>query len=59
MQKIVECPACHKKGLKVDIGKEYEVVTTGEERLRDLPCICVCSVCNRKIRYKVVKKEDN
>lgn len=57
MVKICECPACCNKGIKVDINKGYRVATTGRP-MRDFPSVVVCSVCKRKIKYDVVK-DDN
>lgn len=57
MVKYYDCPACCNKGIKVDINKGYKVVTTGRP-MKDFPSVVVCSVCKRKIKYDVIK-DDN
>lgn len=56
MVKIIDCPLCNGGTLKIDISNGYKIVTTGA--LSELPCIAFCKVCNRKVKYKVVK-DDN
>lgn len=56
MLKVWECPACHNKGLKVDINNGFKLVASGRP-MKDYPCVCVCSVCKRRIKYDVVKDE--
>lgn len=53
MEKNYECPACNNLGLKVEVPEEKKVLTTGKP-LKELPCVVLCSVCKRKIRYEVV-----
>lgn len=57
MIKIVECPRCGNKGLKIDINKGFHVVTTGRP-LKDFPSNVMCKVCKRVIKYDVVKDEN-
>lgn len=52
-----DCPACGNKGIKVDINKGYRVVTTGRP-MKDFPSVVLCTVCKRKIKYDVVKDEN-
>jgi hypothetical protein len=54
--KIVECPRCNNKGLKIDINKGYKVVATGRP-LKDFPSNIMCTVCKRIIKYDVVKED--
>lgn len=53
MVKIYECPTCNNLGLKVDLPEGKRIVTTGKP-IKELPCVVLCSVCKRKIRYEVV-----
>lgn len=55
MLKEIDCPLCNGGKLKINVSNGYEIVTSGA--LSELPCVCVCKVCNRKIKYKVVKQE--
>lgn len=57
MVKVIDCPLCNGGKLKIDISNGYKVVTNGA--LSELPCIVVCKTCNRKVKYKVVKQEEN
>lgn len=57
MIKSIECPICNKGKLQINISHGYKVVTSGH--LKDLPCIAYCKNCNRKIKYNVVKDEEN
>ena len=57
MVKQYDCPACGNKGLKVDINKGYKVVTTGRP-MRNFPSVVLCTVCKRKIKYDVIKEEN-
>ena len=56
MEKIVECPICANDGLKIELKQGERFVATGRA-LKDYPCVAVCKVCKRKIRYAVVKDE--
>ena len=51
----IACPLCNGGKLKINISNGYEVVTSGA--LSQLPCVCVCKNCNRKVKYNVVKSE--
>jgi hypothetical protein len=55
MLQIVDCPLCNGGKLKIDISNGYKVITNGA--MSELPCISVCKTCNRKVKYKVVKKD--
>lgn len=57
MVKLEECPACHNKGLKIEMRKGYKLVTSGRP-LNDYPCITTCAVCKRRIKYDIVKDEE-
>lgn len=57
MVKCYDCPACHNKGIKVEVNKGHKVVTTGRP-MKDFPSIVLCTVCKRKIKYDVVKEEN-
>lgn len=56
MVKIWECPACHNAGLKIEVKNGYKVVTSGKP-LSEFPCMTLCKVCKRKIKYDVIKEE--
>lgn len=58
MIKLVECPTCHKKALRVEVASdEFEVLTSGRP-LAEMPCQARCQNCFRKIKYAVEKKKD-
>lgn len=57
MVSYCDCPACGNKGIKVEINKGYKVVTTGRP-MREFPSVVLCTVCKRKIKYDVVKDEN-
>ena len=56
MIKIIDCPLCNGGKLSINISNGYEVVTSGA--LSELPCVCVCKNCNRKVKYKIVSTEN-
>ena len=56
MIKEIDCPLCNGGKLKINMSNGYEVVTSGA--LSELPCICICKNCNRKVKYKLVKSND-
>ena len=57
MVKIVECPICKNSGLMIEINKGFRFVATGRA-LKDYPCVAVCKVCKRRIKYAVEKDEE-
>lgn len=57
MVKVIECPLCNGGKLKVDISRGYKIVTNGA--MSELPCIVHCKNCNRNVKYKVVKEEQD
>jgi hypothetical protein len=57
MEKIVECPICANDGLKIELKQGERFVATGRA-LKDYPCVAVCKVCKRKIKYAVEKSEE-
>ena len=57
MEKVVECPICKNNGLNIEINKGFRFVATGRA-LNDYPCVAVCRVCKRKIKYAVEKDEN-
>lgn len=57
MVKIIDCPLCNGGTLKIDIPQGYKIITNGA--LRKLPCVAICKTCNRKVKYKVVKQDEN
>jgi hypothetical protein len=57
MVKFIDCPLCNGGKLKIDISNGYKIVTSGA--LSELPCIVVCKTCNRRVKYKVVKEDEN
>ena len=56
MVKIIECPRCNNKGLRIEVEKGCKVVTTGRP-LKDFPSNIMCKVCKRIIKYDVVKED--
>lgn len=57
MVKYIECPACHKRAVRVDISSEnYQAVTSGRP-LSEFPCMSRCQNCFRRIKYAVEKVE--
>ena len=56
MVKIIECPACNNKGLKIEVNNGYRVITTGRP-MKEYPLSITCTVCKRKIKYAVEKAE--
>ncbi len=59
MIKYIECPACHKPCVRIELSSDnYEVITTGRP-LSELPCQSRCGNCLRRIKYAVERKKDN
>ncbi len=59
MIKYIECPACHKPYVRVEVSSDdYKVITTGRP-LSEMPCQVKCRNCLRKIKYDVVKIQKN
>ena len=56
MVKIVDCPLCNGGKLKIDIANGYQIIFDG--RPSKLPLKKHCKVCNRNVKYIVVKQED-
>lgn len=57
MEKVIACPLCNGGKLKIHISNGYKIVTSGA--MRELPCICRCKNCNRNVKYKVVKEDED
>ncbi len=57
MQVQIECPVCYNNGLLIELNNGCRIVTSGKP-LKEYPCVCVCKICKRKIRYEVVKDID-
>lgn len=55
MLREIECPLCNGGKLKINVANGYDIVTSGA--MSELPCICICKNCNRKVKYKIVKQE--
>lgn len=55
MLREIECPLCNGGKLKINVANGYDIVTSGA--MSELPCICICKNCNRKVKYKLVKQE--
>jgi hypothetical protein len=56
MQKIIDCPLCNGGKLNIDIANGYRIITDG--RPSKLPLKKRCKVCNRNVKYTVVRNED-
>ena len=56
MIKEVDCPLCNGGKLKINISNGFDIVTSG--KMSELPCICICKNCNRKVKYKLVKSNE-
>jgi hypothetical protein len=56
MVKIIDCPLCNGGKLKIDIANGYKVITDGF--VSKLPLKKRCSICNRNVKYIVVRDED-
>ena len=55
MLREIECPLCNGGKLKINVANGYDIVTSGA--MSELPCICICKNCNRKVIYKIVNQE--
>lgn len=56
MQKEFDCPLCNGGKIKINTSNGYRVITNGY--MNKLPCVTVCNVCNRRVKYLLVKEED-
>ena len=56
MQKIIDCPLCNGGKLNIDIANGYRIIT--DARPSKLPLKKRCKVCNRNVKYTVVRDED-
>lgn len=56
MQKIIDCPLCNGGQLHIDTASGYSIITDG--RPSKLPLKKRCPVCNRNVKYAVVRDED-
>lgn len=58
MIKYEKCPACHKRGIRVEVpNDDFEILTSGRP-LSEMPCQVRCEVCLRRIKFAVEKKKD-
>lgn len=56
MQTVIDCPLCNGGQLQLDIAKGYKIITDG--RPSKLPLKKKCKLCNRIVKYTVVREED-
>ena len=56
MIKEIDCPLCNGGKLKINVPNHCEVVTSG--KLSELPFLCVCKTCKRKVKYDIVKSKN-
>ena len=56
MVKIIDCPLCNGGKLKIDIANGYKIITDGY--VSKLPLKKKCNVCNRNVKYIVVRDDD-
>lgn len=57
MLHTIECPKCHKMGLKIETNNGYRPIASGR-KLSEFPMKTNCTVCFRDIKYDVVKDFD-
>ena len=56
MVKIIDCPLCNGGKLNIDIANGYKIITSGY--VSKLPLKKRCKVCNRNVKYAVVREAD-
>lgn len=56
MVKLIDCPLCNGGKLKIDIANGYKIITDGY--VSKLPLKKLCKVCNRNVKYIVVRDKD-
>ncbi len=56
MVKIVDCPLCNGGKLNISVANGYKIITDGY--VSKLPLKKKCKICNRNVKYLVVKDED-
>lgn len=56
MVKVIDCPLCNGGKLNIDIANGYKIITSGY--VSKLPLKKKCKVCNRNVKYIVVREED-
>lgn len=54
MIREIDCPLCNGGKLKINISNGYDIITSG--KLSELPYVCVCRNCKRKVKYDLVKQ---